>query len=493
MRSVMVQTVFDRGRRELWCVALLATALVMLRSAPFLLFPYIDFDSDQAILGLMAKHLSEFRTFPLFYYGQNYMLGATAWVIAPLFWIGRPSVALMKLPLLAANIAVAVILVRLLAGNLRLRPGVAFVAALPFIVPPPVMSGIFLQGVEPVLYILVLWMLRRRPIAFGALLAFGFIHREFTIYALPALAVVSLADGSLWGDGAIKRYAQAGGGFALVWLIIDAAKRLLSGNSLALQAQQLVNVLCVDGPRFQDRVRFVLTDVWPLVVGGTPNPLDHYAMRSSAVVGSTAIGAIASAAVLLMIVRVAWLSRSRSGKPSIAFAAFLAVVGCCALAAYTLTCAFSFPVVRYVYLAVLLPVGCFAALMTWEPSKRVRMAAIAILVLCGTANLADNGRVLREAYVNPQPDPHGELTEFLLRHQIRYARAGYWDSYVVDFLSSERVIVASTGPVRIPEYQRRVDEYGDGAATILRMPCDGQWRVAAWCIQIPNRPAEGVR
>ena len=490
---MLVQTVFDRGRRELWCVALLATALVMLRSAPFLLFPYIDFDSDQAILGLMAKHLSEFRTFPLFYYGQNYMLGATAWVIAPLFWIGRPSVALMKLPLLIANIAVAVVLVRLLAGNLRLRPAVAFMAALPFIVPPPVMSGILLQGVEPVLYVLVLWVLRRRPIAFGALLAFGFIHREFTIYALPALALVSLADGSFWSDGAIRRYAQAVGGFALVWLIIDAAKRFLYGNSLALQAQQLGNVLCIAGPRFQDRVRFVLADVWPLVVGGTPNPLDHYAMRSSAVVGSTVIGWIASAAVLLMIVRVAWLWRSRSGKPSIAFAAYLALVGCCSLAAYTLTCAFAFPVVRYVYLAMLLPVGCFAALMAWEPSKWTRAAAIAIFALCGAANLADNGRVLREAYVNPQPDPHGELTEFLLGHQIRYARASYWDSYVVDFLSRERVIVASTGPVRIPEYQRRVDENGDGAATIQRMPCDGQWRVAAWCIQIPNQSAEGAR
>jgi hypothetical protein len=491
---VLVQTVFDRGRRELWCVALLATALVMLRSAPFLLFPYIDFDSDQAILGLMAKHLSELRTFPLFYYGQNYMLGATAWVIAPLFWMGRPSVAVMKLPLLVANVAVAVVLIRLLVANLRLRPAIAFLATLPFVVPPPVISGIFLQGVEPILYVLILWAIRRRPIAFGALLAFGFVHREFTIYALPALALVSLPAGTLWSEGAVERYTRAIGGFAIIWLIIDAAKRFLNGNSLTLQAQQLGNVLCLNGPRFPDRIRFVLTEVWPLVVGGTANPLDHYAMRSSAVVGSPMIGGIATAAMIAMTVRLAWLWRSKSpSESSVAFAVYLALIGCCALAAYTLTCAFSFPVVRYVYLAVLLPVGCFAALMALEPSKWVQTAAIAIFALCATANLADNVRVLREAYVNPQPNPHGELTEFLLSHQIRYARAGYWDSYIVDFLSGERVIVASTGPVRIPEYQQRVDENREDAVTIQRMPCDGQWRVAAWCIQLPVRADQGAR
>ena len=31
------------------------------------------FDSDQAIVGLMAKHLSELRAFPVFFYGQTYM------------------------------------------------------------------------------------------------------------------------------------------------------------------------------------------------------------------------------------------------------------------------------------------------------------------------------------------------------------------------------------------------------------------------------------
>ena len=62
---------------------MLAVLLVLVRSVVFLVWGHIDFDSDQAIVGLMAKHLSEFRAFPLFFYGQNYMLGVQAWITAP--------------------------------------------------------------------------------------------------------------------------------------------------------------------------------------------------------------------------------------------------------------------------------------------------------------------------------------------------------------------------------------------------------------------------
>ena len=164
---------------------------------------HIDFDSDQAIVGLMAKHLSEFRTFPLFFYDQNYMLGVQSWIIAPLFWIARPSIAVLKTPLVVLNIVAALLLMRGVSRRLGLRPAVGFVAALPFIMPTPVVAGSFLQtlgssGVEPLLYVLFLWMLRARPFAFGALLVFGFLHREFTTYALPALVAVHAADRSVW-------------------------------------------------------------------------------------------------------------------------------------------------------------------------------------------------------------------------------------------------------------------------------------------------------
>ena len=55
----------------------------------------------------MTKHLSEFRAFPLFFYGQNYMLGVEAWITVPFFWIGGPTVAMQRLPLVLVNLCVA--------------------------------------------------------------------------------------------------------------------------------------------------------------------------------------------------------------------------------------------------------------------------------------------------------------------------------------------------------------------------------------------------
>ena len=257
----------------MWFFATLAVLLVFTRSAAFLFWEHIDFDADQAIVGLMAKHLSEFRTFPLFFYGQNYMLGVQAWIIAPFFWIARPSVAVLKTPLVLLNVLAAVLLMRGVSTRLRLRPAVGFVAALPFIVPTPPVAGSLLQtlgasGVEPILYVLFLWMLRGRPFAFGALLAFGFLHREFTMYALPALVVLHAADRSLWSPGAPRWATRMAAGFGLVWLIIDDAKMHLMGNSLALQAQMLGKDACFGVGEYLARIRYLFRVSLPVLSGG---------------------------------------------------------------------------------------------------------------------------------------------------------------------------------------------------------------------------------
>ncbi len=52
-------------------VALIVLGAVLLRGAVFVWWEQASFDSDQAVTGLMAKHLSEGLAFPLFFYGQN--------------------------------------------------------------------------------------------------------------------------------------------------------------------------------------------------------------------------------------------------------------------------------------------------------------------------------------------------------------------------------------------------------------------------------------
>jgi hypothetical protein len=495
----MTATIFDHGRRETWFFTSFAVLLVLLRSAVFIFRGYIDFNSDQAIVGLMAKHLSEFRHFPLFFYGQNYMLGVQSWVIAPFFWLARPSIAVLKTPLVLLNVLAAVLLMRGLSDRLGLRPALGFVAALPFIMPTPVVAGSFLQtlgasGVEPLLYVLFLWMLRPKAFAFGALLALGYLHREFTLYAIPALTAIHVADRSAWTAAAARWTAWMAAGFALVWLILDDFRLHLEGLSLFLQAQMFAQWPCLTTIGPLERIRYVIMRCLPVLFGGIRMPLDQFSIRSAAVTGSVLVGWMVAGALVFMLVRLAWLATGQRTGASIVFAVYLALVGCGALAGYALTCSYEFPVIRYFNMAILLPIGCFAAFAAWEPSAWLKRAAILAFLLWSGANLVDNVRTLREAYVRPKPDLHGELTRFLLDHEIRYARADFWDAYVVDFLSRERVIVGSETIQRIREYETQVDEHRDAAVHMQREPCQGQFHVAAWCIQLPvKRPGEGPR
>jgi hypothetical protein len=168
------------------------------------------------------------------------------------------------------------------------------------------------------------------------------------------------------------------------------------------------------------------------------------------------------------------------------FGPYLAWVGVMTASVYPLSCSVvlgNMTLLRYLLLGLLIPVGLFATFMAREPSLKLRSLVAAIFVLWGALNLVDNAKLVVAAVENPPISEHRLLTSYLLSHHIRYARASYWDAYVVDFLSRERVIVASTDVVRIPEYQQQVDEHAQDAVNLVRQPCTGIDTVAAWCIQ----------
>jgi hypothetical protein len=491
----------NRGRA---LVCALAVVLVLLRSFVTTYYEGFFFDSDQAIVGLMARHLSRFQTLPLFYYGLNYILGIEAWIIAPFFWLGRSSVALARLPFVALNAAVAVWLIRRLMSDGGLRPAIAFVAALPFIMPTPVTGAHLLQlagsCVEPFVFVLLLWTLRKHSFVFGLVLAVAFLHREFTIFVLPALVLVEAGRAELWSRANALRAARALAGFALVWLVVDDAKMHLMGGGLVGQAASLGGQMCTTVPDLVVRARALATEAVPILYGGRALPLAEVRLTSSLVAGSPLVGWLVAATLAMMLVRlvIARLKGSRSTSPKergpfrraddAGLGAYLAWVGFFTTCAYPLSCNVMLgapPLLRYLLLALLLPIGLFAAFMQREQSRALRTIAVSVFVLWGAANLWDNARLIREALHDPPGSEHRALTDYLLEQRIRYARAIYWDAYVVDFLSGERVIVASVDTFRIPEYQKRVEEHADAAVNLERIPCDGPRRVASWCVTGP--------
>ncbi len=476
--------------------AAVAIGLILIRAVTFVIVEGIVFDSDEALYGLMAKHLSEFRAFPLFSYGEGYQMAVEAWLIAPFFWLLGPSVFAMKLPLVLLNVAVVLTVMRLVTNWLTLRPALALVVALPFIMPTPVVAASLMENsgsaTGPLIYIPALWVLRARPLAFGALLMFGYLHREFTLYALPALLLVrGLSRPWLTADR-VRRVAWTAGGAVVVWVVADVVHRVTAGASAAVQAEMVANHACVVPADWPARFGYALTSVVPVFTGGVTTPFYDFSIRSVVVTGGfTVLGWLVAATLAVMVVRLAWIWRAASRPASVGV--FMAIVGCVAVLVYPLGCNLEVgapPVLRYLHLLLFVPMGLLAAYLARERAGVLRVAALGVFVLWAGVNAVDNARVIWTAYAAPDANPHRELADFLEANDVRHARANFWDAYAVTFLTGERVIVDSRGPVRIPEYTEVVEQAGDDVVEIRRRACgeesDGVEVAEIWCVEGPG-------
>jgi len=401
----------------------------------------------------------------------------------------------MRVPLILLNILVATWLVAALSRRLALRPATAFIAALPFIMPTPAVGGHLLETagacIEPFVYLLLLWQLRQRPLAFGALLGLGFLHREFTVYAIPALLIVERRRGPIWTRDHLRRGALAAAGFAVVWLVVDDLRMHLSGEALALQAGSLRGQMCFDPRELGARAAAVVTQALPTLFGGMRVQLVTFRMSTPLWTGYREVSWLVGVSLTVIFVRL-MVRRPHERAPDAkeGFGAYVMWVGIFAACAYPLSCNLSPgapPILRYLLLALFLPVGCFAMFMKREPSRYLRSSMAAAFVLWAGVNLVDHVRLIGASLIEPPWNEHRVLADYLINNHIRYARAKYWDAYAVDFLTRERVKVASIDVVRIEEYQRIVDAHADGAVLVARQPCAGGSTVASWCIQPPSR------
>ena len=489
-------------RRELSVCLAIAAAIVILQSiVPLTVEAY--FDSDQAVCGLMAKHLSEGRAFPLFFYGQNYLLGVQSWLAAPLFWIGGPTVAMLRTPVIAMNIAVALGYVYYLA-KLGMQPRYALAAALPVIAFTPAKAmeygAVYGTAIEPFAYVLLLWILRDRPLAFGALLGFGTLHREFTFLALPALAI------ACWRDPAYRSPRSLllrGAGFAVVWLIVDILKRNVNvygpeggawaAGSVALGAKTFASWLSFDWNAYAARVWQLITWGVPEMLGGRTYRLPSYGVPADLEAGSLAAGILLAVVIAVALARSLWLARAARSALTPAwrrFGIYLAALAVFNVLLYGLNGGIGVddpPVLRYGLLAPLAVIAILATYFVRESSPRWRAAVALALAVYGGTIVFDNARLVRHMAANPPARPHRVMADYLVSRGIRYARATYWDAYVISFLSQERVIVASTTKVRVSSYVAQVDAHAAEAVTLQRMPCEGATRIAAWCV-IPPQP-----
>jgi hypothetical protein len=487
-----------RPTEAVWVLVIVAL-LVTARSLVFVAFEQAQFDADQAIMGLMAKHIAERRAFPFYVYAENYLLAVESWLSAPFLGLLGTSVAALRVPLVLLNVVAGGMLVTLLARELRLRPLVALIPALFFVAAPPVLSAELLTAVggnvEPFVYVLLLWLTRFRPIAFGAIFLVGFMNREFTAYAVSALLLVEAVQGRLWQRDSLRQKAIIVFVFVVGWqlagLLRIGADVLGPGTARmrdwrASNVSVAVSFICpdVDPARIGDNLASLVTTHMGTLLGVTPFELAGVNIISPTRQGVSGLWPVFCAVIVAAALRLGWLAwtswRARphpAPRPSTEpwFALYLALIGVQSGVVWALSrCGPLHPLtIRYALLAVLVPVAVVALYLARERHAVWRGLMILFVLGWTAVSLRAHADLLTHLVFQSHPSEYRLLSDELVARGIRYVRADYWTAYMIDFLTDEQVVATTTDIIRVLEYEVEVANHESRAVLLSREPCPG--------------------
>ena len=394
---------------------------------------YAHFDSDQAVFGLMARDLAAGRSFPMFMYGQRYLLAVSVWLCAPLFAVLGASIATLKLPLFLMNIAVVAMLWRGLQQEPGLGPWGTTLAILPFAIPSAVISTRLVEhqggNIEPFVFVLAAFFLRRRPIALGVLLGVAFLNREFSLIAFIALLLMDAAQGTMLRT--IRAHLTTATSFAGVVI----ALRVLAHWSTSYGGS---------GPLWLrpgwTKFSTFFTQQMPTLIGGGSRRLSDFNIVSSLTVGHVVVY-VAVIAWLIVLVAACWRWQPLERAELNGMSAYLVLVGTGQAAAFIALSPYPGDrmVVRYLLLTLLALCGLVA--FAWRRPALRRMTA-AVILLMAAVNLAGNVRLVREYASDPPRRDLNQLADALIQRGVRYVDADYWTAFDVAWVTGERVVAS---------------------------------------------------
>lgn len=430
-------------------------------------------NSDQAIVGLMAKHILEGRGHPVFYYGSTYAGSLEPHYVAGVFALFGASFAsyraAMALLLLATMTGVFLLTLRLFGRRAALF-ALAYLAVPPFFF---LYKGLTSDGAYGSLAFLslatvasALWVNSRREVG-GAILgpcALLGLAIGLNWWVTPVSAPVSaVALGWLWATRR-SRLGLPGvfalmGGFLLgsfPWWVWN-----LRHGWASLKAAELTAV----GPASAlGNLAGLFTTTLPTLAGGvqsTPN-LD----QSREIFPFSR--ALALALLLLLIVAVLRaLSRGDRSQGLLLFTFAALVVA----AAFSRRLLLSEPRYLFPYYVLLPPLAGAALSEAWEKKRTLVLGAAAglaalFLNVCSLAAAPVN-RVLKGEEVT------GSLASLIagLEHTgIQHLYTTYWVAYRLSFESGERIIATplpGEEMVRYPPYAEQVGKSPNPAVVLL--------------------------
>jgi hypothetical protein len=446
-------------------VVLGAVVGLVLRLAVWL-SPLGQYESDEAVWGLMARHAFD-GDLSAFFWGQAY--GGTLEVLwtAPLFWlVGSGYVPLRLVP--AVLTAVAAVLVWRVGRRTIGEPAATFAAVIFWVFPFYLVwksiraHGFYGSGLVLTLLalLLVLRLAERRSLRDAALLGLvlgvGFWQTaQIVAVALPALAWLTWRRPAVWRDAwAAVPLAFAG---ALPWLLSNLRH---DWWSLHLDAP---------APSYAIRLRGAIS-------GTIPMALDLRLPFTSDWIGTKLVGGAAYVLVVAALALAAWRLR----RTSVSLLAIVAAVYPFLYAISSYTWLNDEPR----YLVLLIPA---LVILVCAPLTTVRRGAAAVLVAAGLATLSlmllsndvDRYRISADGHLVPRE--FAPLVEALDGVGIRRAFAHYWISYRLTFETGERIVAAEADTGTLAE--RRP------GAVLPELPYEARWPPFADLVKDIEAPA----
>ena len=393
-------------------------------------------DSDEAVPGLMARHLLH-GEFPTFYWGQPYGGTPEVALTAALFGVAGSSTTALRLVPIALYGVAGLVLWRI--GRRTIGERAAVVAALLFWIWPAYFVwrstreygyyGVLLLA--GLLVVLLAMRLRERPGAvdaalLGAVFGFGWwTSPQIVLVALPALVWLA------WRQPRIWRYAPL-----IVLTACLAAAPWLVWNS----GRHWGSLHPYGGPPSSYGFRLA-----GFFVDALPSTLGLRVLFVRDWLPAPVLGEILF--ISLCIVLLAVLLRWRSSLE-------LLLVILLPFPFIYASSPFTGDRIEPRYLVLLAPL---LALLVAPLLTNLRVAAVALaaalgLTVVALVRLRDSGGIAPGAPDIRAPVELGPLVRALERHHVTRAWANYWVAYRITFQTDERIIAAPTDGPRYPRY-----------------------------------------
>ncbi len=472
-------------------IALIVAAMIGLKLA-LLAADAVPFNSDEAVVGLMARHIRQGER-PVFFYGQAYLGSLDTWLVAISFSIFGDSVASIRIVQIALYAGVT-ITAYLLARRILADEWAARATALLFAIPIPLVTTYTtatLGGYGETLLIGHLLLLltyrlgntaaptvasnRLAWFPFGLLAGVGFWTAVMTmVYVVPA---------ALWLTWNLRRRIGPGVAIAAVAFFIGSAPWWAA--LVELRGAPLREMLGLSERGItiaESYVQSVGLHVLYFVIFGLP-VLFGLRFPWSADLIAPVFAPIALAISLAAIWRAARCRRTVSAAP-------LWGIVACLTAGFLLTSFGNDPSGRY-FLPLYLPLSIFIAdLLSRLRAHRAWAGQLSLAALLGY-NLLGNGLAASTLPpgITTQFDPvtsiewrrDRELIDFLVAHDATRGYSNYWITFRIAFESDEIVIFAPRLPYhtdfrytphddRYPAYSRQVDAAPHAAYITTHFP-----------------------